>query len=300
MVKFIRDYQNVLVNLMTRVKFDLSTISCGFGSDVTEAGIRNVFNSPRDHYPNVVRVWNIYGDVIKRLVECNPKLVYVKDGKQVVEPKESEIVARLAATKTPYTEIDDKVDLFGGLWLRAAMDPQKNTNPETLRNAVSGDEEGPFKVYRMRISITATMAGIRTFVRSLEEAYKLNQVYVVRSVALYAEQDGAFEIFQRYAERAGIKTNLTGVQKETVDKNTSTATTQRSRGRGRGRGRAVVQENENAGQENSKAELQQLEEQKRRQEEEKPFQDRDGYGNVLIGDYKNYRAVIDFDVFQLK
>jgi hypothetical protein len=42
----------------------------------------------------------------------------------------------------------------------------------------------------------------------------------------------------------------------------------------------------------------------RRQEEEAiknlPYYDRPGYGDVLIGDNRNCRAVIDFDVFQLK
>ena len=182
------------------------------------------------------------------------------------------------------------------------MDPQKSSNPETLRNAVSGDEDGPFKVYRMRINISGTLAGIRTFVRSLDAAYKNNQIYVIRTVALYAEQDGAYEIFRRHAEESGIKTNLSSLQKAaSAQQETQT----QSRGRGRGRGRAAVAENtqEDAVSQSARNDAAKLEEMKRQEEEairNMPFYDRPGYGDVLIGDNKNCRAVIDFDVFQLK
>lgn len=298
MVKFIRDYENTLVNLMTGVKFD-TTVSFGFGKEVTAANIFAVFNNPREHYPNVIRVWNIYGNVIKRMVECTKKIVYVENGKNVIQPWSSELASKLSGSKTPYSEIDDKIDFFGGICLRSAMDP-KNTNADALRNAVSGEDDGPFKVYRMRIKVSGTLTGIRTFVRSLDAAYKVNQIYVIRSVALYAEQDGAFEIFRRHAEQSGIKTNLTGVVKEAEAQKTQQ--TVQGRGRGRGRGRGAILANP-AQEEPGKVDAAKMED-IRRQEEEAiknlPYYDRPGYGDVLIGDNRNCRAVIDFDVFQLK
>ena len=303
MVKFIKDYQDVLAKLMTGVKFDNALLSMGFGNDITASGIFTTFNNPREHFPHVIRVWNIYGNVIKRMVECHKKVVYAKDGQNLIKPWSTELVGTLNARKIPFTVIDDKIDSFGGLSLRAAMDPQKSSNPETLRNAISGDEDGPFKVYRMRINVSGTLEGIRTFVRSLDAAYKDKQIYVIRTVALYAEQDGAFEIFLRHAEETGIKTSLSGVQKtEAVVKERAV----QSRGRGRGRGRAPVdtlQENESSINDNASKDAAKLEEMRRREEEairNLPYYDRPGYGDVLIGDNKNCRAVIDFDVFQLK
>ncbi|MBE6385405.1 MAG: hypothetical protein E7048_07055 [Lentisphaerae bacterium] len=299
MAKFIKDYQNVLVNLMTGVKFDVTAVSFGFGNEISGTSIFTVFNNPRDHFPNVIRVWNIYGDVIKRMVECSKKVVYVEKGRNVIKPWSSELVSQLTGSKTPFSEIDDKIDLFGGLCLRGAMDP-KNTNPDALRNAVAGEEDGPFKVFRMRISVSGTLAGIRTFVRSLDAAYKVNQIYVIRSIALYAEQDGAFEIFRRHAEQSGIKTNLTGAGQEVAPQKEQQSVQRRGRGRGRGR---VANMESAANEETSRVDAAKLEE-IRRQEEEAiknlPYYDRPGYGDVLIGDSKNCRAVIDFDVFQLK
>ena len=302
MVKFIKDYQNVLVNQMTGMKFDLAAVNMGFGNDITATNIFATFNNPREHYPHVIRVWNIFGDVIKRLTECHKKVVYAENGKNVIAPWSTELISSLDTRKVAYTAIDDKIDLFGGLCLRAAMDPQKNTNPETLRNAVSGDEDGPFKVYRLRINITGTLAGVRTFVRSLDSAYKQNQVYVIRSIALYAERDGAYEIFCRQAEQSGIKTNLTAVKTENAAPRENAP---QGRGRGRGRGRAAVDNMQDnpVSENNSRDDAAKLEELRRQEEEairNMPYYDRPGYGEVVIGESKNCRAVIDFDVFQLK
>jgi hypothetical protein len=63
------------------------------------------------------------------------------------------------------------------------------------------------------------------------------------------------------------------------------------------------QENESSLNDNASKDAAKLEEMRRREEEairNLPYYDRPGYGDVLIGDNKNCRAVIDFDVFQLK
>jgi hypothetical protein len=145
----------------------------------------------------------------------------------------------------------------------------------------------------MRIQIGGTMEGIRTFVRSLEDAYREHRVYVIRSVALYAERDGAFEIFKRNGEQVNDSAN--------ANKPDNSADQSVGRGRGRGRGRSV--QAEEVKEEKSKAEAA-AEEARRREQEEAAkklkFYERFGYGDVLIGDGETCKAVIDFDYYVLK
>ena len=306
MVKFMNAYQNALVNLMTGIKFNIGNERVdwfGFDIDPTEDQIAKRFNSPRDQYPNVARVWDIYGDVLKRMVGCTKKVVYVKDGKTVVQPATNEVLAVLAGDNTPYREIDDRIDSFNGLTLRATLGNASSAGPDgqgggsgALASAVNGDEEGPFRVYRMRIEIGGSIAGVRTFVKALEEAYVEKRVYVVKSIALYAEQDGAYEILNRDSNASGVSSSV--AKRGDASGSESTA----SRGRGRRQNRATEHE-EMQQAEKSKAELAREEEARRMQEEaakKLKFYERRGYGDVLIGNDKNCRAVIDFDCYEVK
>ena len=299
MVRFMKNYQNALVNAMTGIKFNTmgSRVDWfGFPPDPTALDVLKYFNNPAEHYPRVAAVWDIYGDVIKRMVSCAQRVRYVVNGKEHTEKFTSELKNKLETDKINYTLFDDKVESFFGLCLRAAMTPPKDAagaGNEVLRNAVGGDEDSIFKVYRMRIQIGGTMEGIRTFIRSLDSAYLDHLVYVVRSVALYAERDGAFEVFKRNNESVD----------ETAAKNQeNTAEQSVGRGRGRGRGRAVKVE-EPVKNEKSKAEAA-AEEARRREQEEAAkklkFYERYGYGDVIIGDDKTCKAVIDFDYYVLK
>ena len=297
MVKFMRNYQNALVNTMTGVKFNTAGVRVdwfGFSPDPTVGDIRNLFNNPAEHYPRVAAVWDIYGDVIKRMVSCSQQVRYFENGKERTEKFSTELKNKLETDKTPYTLFDDKVESFFGLNLRAAMDTPKDAAAgDPLRNAVAGDEDSIFRVYRMRIQIGGTMEGVRTFVRSLEDAYREHRVYVIRSVALYAERNGAFEIFKRNSEQVNDSAN--------ANKPENSAEQSVGRGRGRGRGRSV--QAEEVKEEKSKAEAA-AEEARRREQEEAAkklkFYERFGYGDVLIGDDKTCKAVIDFDYYVLK
>ena len=134
------------------------------------------------------------------------------------------------------------------------------------------------------------MAGIRTFIKALDAAYREKHVYVVKSIALYAERDGAFEIFRSREEQ---------MNPDAAKKNQSAHSGFQGRGRGRGRGR--VAESDSSAQ--SKIDPAQLEEMKRRNEEalkKLKFFERPGYGDILIGDDKTSKAVIDFDCYELK
>lgn len=306
MVKFMTTYQNALVNLMTGIKFNIGNQRVdwfGFDIEPTEEQISKRFTSPREQYPSVARVWDIYGDVLKRMVGCTKKVVYQKDGKSVVEPATTEVLASLQGHNIPYREIDDRIDSFNGLTLRATLgsnagsgNPDNQNASGALAGAVNGDEEGPFKVYRMRIEIGGSIAGVRTFVKALEDAYLEKHVYVIKSIALYAEQDGAYEILNRDSNASGVSSSV-GSRRNDANANDSSA----SRGRGRRHNRAP--EAEEARPEKSKAELAREEEARRMQEEaakKLKFYERRGYGDVLIGNDKNCRAVIDFDCYEMK
>ncbi len=294
MVKYMKNYQTALVRVMTSIKFNIvnSRIDWfGFDPDPTAAGIAAKFNSPRDHYPQIARVWDIYGDVIKRMADCRKMITYKdKSGKKVDVAHTKEVIDRLELEKIPFSTYNDRIESFYGLELRAAMGSSSQNNPDALRNALSGNEEGPFRIYRMRISVGGSMAGIRTFIKALDAAYREKHVYVVKSIALYAERDGAFEIFRSREEQ---------MNPDAAKKNQSAQSGFQGRGRGRGRGR--VAESDSSAQ--SKIDPAQLEEMKRRNEEalkKLKFFERPGYGDILIGDDKTSKAVIDFDCYELK
>ncbi|MBQ9753246.1 MAG: hypothetical protein IJV93_00680 [Lentisphaeria bacterium] len=310
MVRFLKNYQSALVNLMSGVKYNTMGVRVdwfGFDADPTASQIASKFNSPRDHYPRIVAVWDIFGDVIKRMTSCSMMISFTdKNGKKCNVPYNKEIVNRLSDSKIPFTTYDDNVDTFHGLVLRAVMGSSSggnnsSNNAETFRNAINGVDEGPFRVYRLRLTVSASLEGVRTLIRALEDAYKIapegaayrkNSVYVVRSVALYAERDGAAMVFQAKEEEANPELKK---QQQTLP-----ATQVAPRGRGRGRGRSVEAE---AAPRQSKADAAEREKalkDQAKEYEKLPYYDRPGYGDVLIGDDKTCKAVIDFDCFQLK
>ena len=292
-IGFMKNYQTALVRMMTSVRFntELKRVDW-FGFDPEDisspAKFSMKFNSPRDHYPQIARIWEIYGDVIKRMTGCS-MMVSFKDrnGKNCVLPFNKDVTSKLDEEKIPYTTFDDKIDSFHGLELRGAMGPAAS-NPEAVRSAIAGNEEGSFRIYRMRLSVGGTMAGIRTLVKALEEGYLEHHIYVIRSIALKAERDGAHEVL---AAR-GMVASPANEKKQTQTNTTS---------RRRGRGRAAVSDSSQEQQQTVDPAV--LEEQKRREEEalnKLKFYDRPGYGLVLIGDDNTCKAVIDFDCYQLK
>jgi hypothetical protein len=246
----------------------------------------------------------------QQLVSCVQKVRYEQNGKIIEEPWTTEVASRLTGKK--YTLFDDRVDTFNGLMLRGAMvsNAKETVNPENMRKAIAGEEEGPFSVIRMRLQVAGTLTGIRTLVRAFDDAYKVpvskagqqkdnymgKRIYVIKSIALYAEQDGAREIFRRHEEESGIKSTLHTAASEQRSANVT------RRGRGRGRGRAHIEEQQSSDRqtEQQAAEARAAELKRQQEEANKPFHQRDGYGDVQIGADKRCRAVIDFDCYELK
>lgn len=300
MVKYMKNYQNALVNLMTTVKFNTMGVRVdwfGFTPDPDVVKIAALFNSPRDHYPQIARVWDIFGDVLKRMTSCTKMISYTaKNGQKVSAPYSRELVNRLNDSRMPFTTFDDNIDTFQGLVLRAAMSKPtggENSGNDQLRNAIAGNDEGIFKVYRMRITVGASVNGVRTFVKALENAYRDHHVYVIRSIALYAERDGAASIFQNREDEANPSDIGSQHQHQPQPQPQPTF------GRGRGRGR--IAQAPPAPQ--PKIDSAELERQRKLEEEaykKLKFYERPGYGDVLIGDDRTCKAVIDFDCFQLK
>ena len=228
MLKFIKKYQAELVKMMSNIAFDNSKTRVdwfGFEADPTAASITQKYKNPQSHYPALAKVWDIYGDVVKRIVSCKKT---IKDEKGNVIPWSREAENRLTRGKVKFTIEGDKIETFAGIFLRAAMAP--DTNAETAANAVLGDERGSLQVYRLRLQVSGSLTGIRQLVKAFDEAYKERRIYVIRSIALFAVRDGADEIFRKIA----------GEYNTTTEQNTGDKTepaVQKSRGRGRGRGR---------------------------------------------------------------
>ena len=299
MVKYMNNYQAALIKLMTNVKFNAVTDRIdwfGFAPDPKPANLMTQFPNPREQYPMITTVWDIYGDVVTRMVKCS-KIIKKSNGTEI--PWTKEIEGELKEKGEKFTTYDDSVETFFGLGLRGIPDRSvSNSNTpaaEAMNQAMGGDDSGRFKIYRLRLQIGGSIAGVRTMIKALDEAYKDHRFYIVRSVALFAERDDAEEIFRLQAEELG------GGEKKT-DNNTPEQNVGRGRGRGRGRGAVPAAEKPVAPVPAKTSLAQQKAEEARAKEANSKlkYYERIGYGNVLIGDSEVCRAVIDFDYVVLK
>lgn len=287
MLKFIKKYQAELVKMMSNIAFDTSKTRVdwfGFETEPTTASsITQKYKNPQSHYPALAKVWDIYGDVVKRLVSCRKT---IKDEKGNVMPWSREAENRLNREKVKFTIQGDKIDTFAGIFLRAAIAP--DANAENAANAILGDEKGSLQVYRLRLQVSASLTGIRLLVKALEDAYKEHRIYIIRSVALFAVRDGADEIFRKIAGEYNTST-----EENAGDKNEPAVQESRGRGRGRGRGgRGAEPQVPQPQQPKKQAAVKPAQEESNKKYE---YYERIGYGDVLIGDDKTCTAIIDFD-----
>lgn len=294
MVKYLRNYQAALVKMMTNIKFntDGSRVDWfGFDPDPTVVTVAQKFTSPRDQFPMITCVWDIFGDVVARMVACK-KIIRENNGKSYAWSKEAE--EKLKEEKKKYSLHDDKVETFKGLCLRGMMNTAAITN-DILNQSLSGESSGPFTVYRMRLQIAGSIAGVRTMIKALDNAYLDHRFYIVRSVALYAERDGGGDILKR---RADEERGISADQKEKTADNEQ----MRLRGRGRGRGRGAFGPPPTLSKQPKVDPAALAAERKLEAEKQRKYAyyERIGYGDVLIGDDKTCTAVIDFDYVVMK
>ena len=150
------------------------------------------------------------------------------------------------------------------------------------------ENAGGYRIYHYQFEVSGSMEAIRDMVAKLDNAFDDRRVYIVKTIFLYAEENGAADIFD-----IGEKKN-DGEEQESADKRTEKKSPMRRR-----RARQEDDGDDGGAQSNQDLELRRrMEEARRRYREEQerlPFERRDGYGEVLIGSGDTYRAVIDIE-----
>ena len=166
-------------------------------------------------------------------------------------------------------------------------------------SAWSGSIEtlGSFRTYHYTLIVSGPMEAIRDVAVKLANAYKDRRIYIVRSVFLYAEENRAASLFA--PTEANESENNTGESKPETP-----APTVGRRRRGRSQ---VVEQPAGGGQQEESADAAAK---KKREEAERmkaflerqkslPVHERYGYGEILIGGERDFRAVIDIDYVEL-
>jgi len=167
-------------------------------------------------------------------------------------------------------------------------------NPDAGQNggktvfANSGEKVGDYTIYHYTVEVTGSMDAIREIPKLLDSGYQDRRVYIVRSVFLYAEENGADSLFLPDEVVVAENNNGEGSQ-------IAVQTVRRRRRRGPQVQQEQVEES---------PEMKEEEERRKREEERKrfeerqaklPYNERIGYGDVLIGAGNEFRAVIDVD-----
>ena len=151
----------------------------------------------------------------------------------------------------------------------------------------SKEQRDGFDIYHYTLEISGTMEQIRNAVKLLDDCYAVRRVYIVRNIALYAEDNIANGIF---IDRSMEKRSAASRQN---------AANEFSEGRrGRRGGRAVAEASESNN--DAEAELKRkkmIEEYEKRQKQLDP-EKRDGYGEPITAakaGNETFRAVIDVE-----
>ena len=159
----------------------------------------------------------------------------------------------------------------------------------------SVETTGSFSNYHYTLVVSGPMEAIRDVAVKLANAYKDRRIYIVRSVFLYAEENRAAALFTP----AEVNESENTTNSEPREAAPAAPTTGRRRGR-----RSAVAAPETG--ENTQAQGDAEAAKKKREEAERkkaflerqkslPLHERYGYGEILVGGDKDYRAVIDID-----
>lgn len=91
--------------------------------------------------------------------------------------------------------------VIGDLTTRLSKAGLDSLNSFKIRN-LAGERVGDYIIYHYTVGVTGDINQIRNFIKSLNDAYSENRIYVVRSAFLYADSDGAQNVFRERAAEA--------------------------------------------------------------------------------------------------
>ncbi len=185
-----------------------------------------------------------------------------------------------------YPMIAQHWEILGDI-VKRATDAGISSFVSFRKRAIVPEKVGGFDVFHYSIEITGTMVSIRKFVSLLDQAFQDNRVYVVRSIFLYQDGDGAQKLL---TPNAILPVLLPGMAGQTGDLSNPEFGRRRRPGRSAFRPESEV----------SAATLAAREEAIRKakaEEEEKllPYHRRSAYGEKLIGKSDLCRAIIDVE-----
>ena len=199
-----------------------------------------------------------------------------------IKPKESDLA-----------DITKQGEVIGDLVNRIATAKVSALNSFVIRNKYAGEKVGRYVIYHYTFSVSGDIARVRRLVKDLNDAARENRMYIVRSVFLYADKDGAAEIMQirKEEQQRQLEEQLgTGTRSE----NGSPAEM--------GGGRSVpapamgMPDDPAGGMQQVRVKTA---EEIRKEEMAKPYDKRTGYGRLLFGGSKNCEAVFDVEYVYL-
>ena len=156
----------------------------------------------------------------------------------------------------------------------------------------AGTQSGPYVSYHYTFEVSGSMESIRALYQNLNDAAKENRIYIVRSVYLYTTNDGASEVFFEREQKEYEKRQALVGNSNSGEIGSAPVVIGPSRRANNRMGMDMVQEEQQIvgpdGRTMTAAQLREL-------EMKKPYNERTGYGRILIGGDRNCDAVFDVD-----
>ena len=157
----------------------------------------------------------------------------------------------------------------------------------------SKDQRDGFDIYHYTLEISGTMAQIRDALKRLDDCYAVRRVYMVKNIALYAEDNIADSIF----------TGKKGEEESAEQQKSASSAPESGRRRRRGGSAVVNIPSEDGGEPGSESDNDRKEQEKLDREYELaqsklPYYERDGWGERIVaakGADETFRAVIDVE-----
>ena len=199
-------------------------------------------------------------------------------------------------------------EVIGDLVRRIATAKVGSINSFIIRqNNYAGEKIGRYVIYHYTFSVTGNIAKVRNLVQMLNNAAAENRMYIVRSVFLYADVDGAGRLMQdRQDELARLREELDAAGAAS-EANNNTPGMPRETGRRR-RGAAMPMDMGMPGMPGMPGMMEgpdgkrvqvKTAEQIRKEEMAKPYDKREGYGKLLFGGSPVCEAVFDVEYVYL-
>ena len=240
-------------------KLQLSAVASGLGlmSGSGNEQSEGSANFKPEEFPLVLEHAEIIGDLLKRIKDTGIRTVY-------------DIRVRTGAAESGGNE-GGEAKAAGGL-------------QEGVETA------GSFRLYHYQLEVSGSMEAIRKMAASLDNAFADRRVYVVKSIFLYAEENGAAALFVADDDKSMVP----GAERKPEQRRPDTRQVRRRRSRNED----DAGDEDNGGADKDFERRRRIEEAIRRykeQQERLPYERRDGYGEILVGQGETYRAVIDVE-----